>query len=447
LGDLISLLRNDHGAGHRSEQHVGQTEVSGKGGAVYAESGSTTIMDSTFYNNRVTGTGGTGGAVSQAANPLTITNSTFSNNSATGNGGGIYVGTSVSGGDCAHNSGSIGTNTNNLVEDGSCSATLSGDPSLDSLKDNGGTTQTFALLTGSSAIDAGDNTTCSASPVNGLDQRGVTRPQGTQCDIGSYEYKVPLIVTTTADPGDGTCDATCSLHDAISAANADGAADTILFDAALSGATIYLSSTLDIFQSVTIDGSSLATLVTISGDSNTDSDPDGDVRVFYVGSAGTLTLNSLIVTKGWSGVGGGGLLNDGTVTIINSVFSANTVDNNPDGAIINNVNGTLTITGSTFSGNTAYNGGAIGNFNQLTITNSTFSGNGNSGTDGGGAIYTDGSSPTLTQTITNSTFSGNSANYGAAIWSSRSQTIMNSTFSGNSAAAVGGRAIWQDAET
>jgi len=66
---------------------------------------------------------------------------------------------------------------------------LSGDPNLGSLADNGGPTQTFALLTGSSAINAGDSTTCVASPVSNLDQRGVTRPQGAQCDIGAYEYQ------------------------------------------------------------------------------------------------------------------------------------------------------------------------------------------------------------------------------------------------------------------
>ncbi|MFN2178221.1 MAG: choice-of-anchor Q domain-containing protein, partial [Candidatus Promineifilaceae bacterium] len=37
------------------------------------------------------------------------------------------------------------------------------------------------------AIDAGDNTTCAAAPVNNLDQRGITRPNNTTCDIGAYE--------------------------------------------------------------------------------------------------------------------------------------------------------------------------------------------------------------------------------------------------------------------
>ena len=55
------------------------------------------------------------------------------------------------------------------------------DPLLASLADNGGPTQTHALLPGSAAIDSGDNTT--ARP---RDQRGYTR-NGTG-DIGAYEF-------------------------------------------------------------------------------------------------------------------------------------------------------------------------------------------------------------------------------------------------------------------
>jgi hypothetical protein len=47
------------------------------------------------------------------------------------------------------------------------------------LADNRGPTQTMALLPGSPAINAGDNITCPET-----DQRGVARPQGSQCDIG-----------------------------------------------------------------------------------------------------------------------------------------------------------------------------------------------------------------------------------------------------------------------
>ena len=84
------------------------------------------------------------------------------------------------------------------------------------------------LVYGSPAIDAGDNTACAAVPVNNLDQRGVSRPLGSACDIGSYEADINIfVVTNTNDAGTG------SLRDAITAANSTAntpvAADQILF--------------------------------------------------------------------------------------------------------------------------------------------------------------------------------------------------------------------------
>jgi hypothetical protein len=66
---------------------------------------------------------------------------------------------------------------------------------LGALVDNGGPTATHALLPGSPAINAGDNSTCAAAPVSSVDQRGVSRPQGAMCDSGAYEYQTPTAVT------------------------------------------------------------------------------------------------------------------------------------------------------------------------------------------------------------------------------------------------------------
>lgn len=72
------------------------------------------------------------------------------------------------------------------------------------LANNGGPTQTLALLTGSEAIDAGNNTICANARVNNVDQRGVTRPQGAKCDIGAFEMAVAastdLTVSQTSTP-------------------------------------------------------------------------------------------------------------------------------------------------------------------------------------------------------------------------------------------------------
>jgi len=53
---------------------------------------------------------------------------------------------------------------------------------LGSLADNGGPTLTHHPGPGSAAIDMGDDSDCTAE-----DQRGVPRPIGAKCDVGSVE--------------------------------------------------------------------------------------------------------------------------------------------------------------------------------------------------------------------------------------------------------------------
>ena len=74
-------------------------------------------------------------------------------------------------------------------------------PLLGPLANNGGPTQTFALLPGSPAIDAGNDAVCMAAVgapdygAGGFDQRGVTRPHGSHCDIGAFELdKFPIFL-------------------------------------------------------------------------------------------------------------------------------------------------------------------------------------------------------------------------------------------------------------
>jgi uncharacterized delta-60 repeat protein len=74
------------------------------------------------------------------------------------------------------------------------SSRSSTDPLLAPLGDNGGPTPTLALLPGSPAIDAGDDSACPPT-----DQRGVSRPQGLSCDIGAFELTPKL--TLTRGPG------------------------------------------------------------------------------------------------------------------------------------------------------------------------------------------------------------------------------------------------------
>ena len=81
-----------------------------------------------------------------------------------------------------------------MDSDGTCGFSDTGElagayPLLGPLQDNGGPSQTHALLQGSPAIDAGNPATpgSGGSACEAIDQRGVSRPQGAACDIGAFE--------------------------------------------------------------------------------------------------------------------------------------------------------------------------------------------------------------------------------------------------------------------
>jgi hypothetical protein len=90
------------------------------------------------------------------------------------------------GGDIAGNGALQGSH--NLVQDGSgLPGWFRGDPGLDPvLKDNGGPTWTHALLPGSVAIDAGDNSL--VAPGASTDQRGWGRFANGVTDLGAFEF-------------------------------------------------------------------------------------------------------------------------------------------------------------------------------------------------------------------------------------------------------------------
>lgn len=95
----------------------------------------------------------------------------------------------------------------NIVTDSSCNLTSTGDqqntdPLLNTLADNGGPTQTMSLQAGSPAINGGDDSVCAASPVNGVDQRGMTRPGvgQTHCSVGAFEEQAAPTDTPTSTP-------------------------------------------------------------------------------------------------------------------------------------------------------------------------------------------------------------------------------------------------------
>ena len=188
------------------------------GGAIYNGFNKTlTVINSTFSANRLEGGMGAsiaeyGGGAIFSYGTVTINNSTFSDNWASGNkseGSSIFIalGTlnlhnsiianSTSGSDCFQDGGTINL-TNTLIEDGTCTPTVSGDPMLSALADHGGDTQTYALQTGSPALDAGHDGTCEMT-----DQRGIPRPQRASCDLGAFELEYHQLTVTLAGDGSG----------------------------------------------------------------------------------------------------------------------------------------------------------------------------------------------------------------------------------------------------
>ena len=227
---------------------------SGRGGGIINGSGTTlTLINSTVSGNN---SGSSGGGIHHNAGILTVTNSTVSGNRANGDGGGIYnavhsdtpnffnstitnnlanadsTGNESGGGvfnvgpatinfqnsiiagnlrtfggvnvasDC---DGTINSNGFNLIGTATlCTVTDGGvtvaDPLLGPLQDNGGPTQTHALLPGSPAIDAGNPNGCRdnlGTPLT-TDQRGFPRPADgnndnvAACDMGAFEHSSRL---------------------------------------------------------------------------------------------------------------------------------------------------------------------------------------------------------------------------------------------------------------
>ena len=100
----------------------------------------------------------------------------------------IFVSTS---GECDGTINSIGSNLMTIADcTVSGNAPILGDPSLGPLQNNGGPTQTHALLSGSPAIDAGDPGGCrdEFGALLTTDQRGFNRP-ALGCDIGAFELQ------------------------------------------------------------------------------------------------------------------------------------------------------------------------------------------------------------------------------------------------------------------
>jgi hypothetical protein len=171
--------------------------LAGQDGGAIHNSGQISVTNTTVSGNSAMGMGG--GIAN--FNTINLTNTTIADNNSDSGAGVLNVGTINTvnslialniGNNCLGEMNSLGHN----MEDGStCALTQPSDmsntaPSIYPLGNNGGQTPTYALKGDSPAIDAGDNSACSA-----VDQRGVSRPVDGDgdgdaiCDIGAYEYQ------------------------------------------------------------------------------------------------------------------------------------------------------------------------------------------------------------------------------------------------------------------
>ena len=111
--------------------------------------------------------------------------------------------------------------------------------------------------------------------------------------------------------------------------------------------------------------------------------------MFQVDGGVTATLAGLTISGGSAG-NGGGIANDGTLTVTDTTIEDNTAMYF-GGGIFNG--GTLTITGSAIESNTITNsccgaaGGGVYNFGTMTVSDSTVTGNSVAAFDYGGGIY------------------------------------------------------------
>ncbi|MFL6335290.1 MAG: Calx-beta domain-containing protein [Pyrinomonadaceae bacterium] len=185
----------------------------GFGGGVYVSSSANATFTSSTISGNQSGQGGGGGGIyhdlSSPSFPLTLNSCTVTGNTAGGGGGVVSLRANIRNTIVANNTantnpdvtGTFNSQDFNLIRSPG-TATINGttthnvtglDPLLSPLQNNGGPTQTHALLPGSPAIDAGDRGGLNA------DQRGLTRPVDNTtaanasdgADIGAYEVQAP----------------------------------------------------------------------------------------------------------------------------------------------------------------------------------------------------------------------------------------------------------------
>src|SRR5262249_39886512 len=247
-----------------------------------------------------------------------------------------------------------------------------------------------------------------------------------------------LTVTSLADSGPGTLRAAIQTADASQSGN-------FAIDFAVTGKIDLQSVLPELDNNISIKGPG-ANNLTVERAPGASS----NFLIFNIDSGQTVSLSGLTVANGTEG----GIQNLGTLSISNCTVSGNsefsaalgggitnaiaavlmvsgcTISNNPGefgGGIFNE--GTLTVTGSTLSGNSATaEGGGIWNTGLATVSGTTISGN---SAPSGGGIMTFGvvanTGVVARMTVSDSTLISNSATYGGGIYNAAVLTVADSS--------------------
>jgi Bacterial Ig-like domain (group 3)/Right handed beta helix region len=391
----------------------------GAGSGIAISNGTATLIDDTIANNVATNSGPGAGVYNSGT--ATLVACTISGNTAGGDGAGICEGFGSSQltlddtivvenmstqtgkalySDIFNDGGAIISGACNLigpggsgglVNDESGNIILGADVGLNlaPLAENGGPTETIALLKGCPAIENGE-------PIIGLtsDQRGdpLDSPYP---DIGAYQTNtdhgsiVNYIVTSVLDvvsPG--------TLPWAVAELDTSNRSGTIEFELGTSPATITLTQgqleLSNTFLAIKIIGPTAG--LTISG--------DGASNVFQIDPGVKASISGLDLVQGYA-TAGGGLYNEGTATLTDCTISGST--GTAEGGGIANT-GTITLTDCTISDNLSPDGGGLANAGTATLDACTLSGN--VGNVGGGIDNLTAATATLEDTIVASNTSG-----------------------------------------
>jgi hypothetical protein len=221
-------IGNQGGNAEIVESTIGDNQASDEGGAITNARGSVLVVRrSTLARNGAR----VGGGIQNIGSDATLLNSTVSTNTATegggiANGGGASLtllnatiaGNTASQGRGLYNFDGTMTFANSILADrcfflrspgaadagnnverwNGCGLTAASSivnvsTGITGLADNGGPTPTHGIVMGSPAVGAGDMATCLLAGVDGMDQRGVGRPDGDpagggSCDVGAFEF-------------------------------------------------------------------------------------------------------------------------------------------------------------------------------------------------------------------------------------------------------------------